>query len=55
MKIANMKFTKMRLVGGPLVHADGETDGHDNGHSRFSHAKSLKKKVQETLNAVGGV
>jgi hypothetical protein len=30
-------------VGVPLVHADGEMEGHDEAHSRFSHANSQKR------------
>jgi len=27
---------KIRSVGAELFHADGQTDGHDEGNSRFS-------------------
>jgi len=34
---------KILRVGVLLVPVDGETCGHDEAHSRFSHANSLKR------------
>jgi hypothetical protein len=32
----NIKFHENRLVGAELLHADGQTDRHDEANSRFS-------------------
>ena len=36
MNINTQNFMKLRPVGAELFHADGQTDGHDEGNSRFS-------------------
>jgi hypothetical protein len=33
-KYSNVKFHEILLVGAELLHADGQTDGHDEVNSR---------------------
>jgi len=35
-KILISNFTKIRPAGAELLHADGQTDKHDEANSRFS-------------------
>jgi hypothetical protein len=39
-RILNMKVQEISSLGMPLVHADGQTDGHAETSSRSSHANA---------------